>query len=150
MRGLSRHLLYVVSLLVWSAPTTASAPPSALIRPCAWHLVPPCWTNDPSLLFVESTGTWHNFYQAPSSEGPYAPWAPPPFGSAEVWRHASTMDFVSWVDHGPLNISRGEGTGTLLASPSDPSLFLRAFAGPGGQSAKFTIKTFSGRVTAFV
>lgn len=109
----------------------APAPPQAPIRPLRWHLNPPCWTNDPSLLYTPATGLWHNFYQAPVAATPYAPWTPQGGGS-EVWRHATTRDFAAWRDEGPVNITRGQGTGSLLAL--NASLFLRAFAGRGGIS----------------
>jgi len=120
---------------VSAAPSAAGAAPMAPIRPPAYHFVPPCWTNDPSLLYVSETRTWHNYYQAPLNGGAAAPWAPGSGGG--VWRHASTLDFVSWLDHGAVNGTQNEGTGTLLAAPpgvATPAPFLRAFAGDGGVS----------------
>ena len=118
-------------VLAFAAAAAAAAPPVAPILPLRWHLNPPCWTNDPSLLFTPATGLWHNYYQAPVAANQYPPWSPQG-GGTEVWRHATTRDFASWRDEGPLNVTRGQGTGSLLAL--NASLFLRAFYGYGGIS----------------
>jgi hypothetical protein len=122
--------MFTLLLLLLHSPTVPAAPQAPILR-LRWHMMPPCWTNDPSLLYTPSTGLWHNFYQAPVAANSYPPWTPQG-GGTEVWRHATTRDFASWVEEGPVNITLGQGTGSLLALNS--SLFLRVFAGHGGMS----------------
>ena len=114
-------------LLALALAATAQRAP---IRPLRWHFNPPTWTNDPSLLYTPATGLFHNFFQAPQSATPYAPWAPQ--GGGPVWRHATTPDFSAFTDHGPINLTKNEGTGSLAMV--NATYAVRAFAGLGGTS----------------
>lgn len=98
----------------------------------AFHMVPVGWTNDPDVVFVPggngAPDSWHNFYQATKDGSNNAPWSR---GEIGVWRHASTLDWSKWEDHGIVNGTDGWGTGTILAAPpGSPGAYARSF--PGG------------------
>lgn len=103
---------------------------SARITRPTYHQTPPQgWMNDP-VIFFDGT-QFHNFYQAnPVNVTP--PWAP---GGSLVWGHATTTDWTTWEDQGPLVLSAGEGTGSVLRGPTatfPTATAVRAFPGCGG------------------